>query len=74
VSSVVSDLLGTSARRMLQALADGETFRPPLRRSRPRVCAQMCDAFSAGPTRHPIYRRLLPLTLEELRLIEERLG
>jgi transposase len=31
LSSLVSDLLGTSARRMLQALADGET-RPRWRR------------------------------------------
>jgi hypothetical protein len=34
----------------------------------------LCDVFSAGPTLHPVYRRLLQLTLEELRLIEEHLG
>jgi hypothetical protein len=39
VSSLVSDLLGISARRMLQALADGETDPAPSRRSRPRACA-----------------------------------
>ena len=40
VSSIVSDLLGISARRMLQALADGETDpAAPSRGSRPRACA-----------------------------------
>ncbi|HUF19205.1 MAG TPA: hypothetical protein VMP00_00470, partial [Burkholderiales bacterium] len=33
LSSLVSDLLGTSARRMLQALADGETTLAQWRRS-----------------------------------------
>ena len=60
VSSIVSDLLGISARRMLQALAEGET--------------ELCDAFQACPTLHPVYRRLLKLTLEELRVIEDHLG
>jgi PadR family transcriptional regulator, regulatory protein PadR len=71
VSSVVSDLLGTSARRMLQAVADGETnpialaaLAAPRLRATP---AQLCDAFQACPTLHPVYRRLLKLTLEELR-------
>jgi hypothetical protein len=76
VSSIVSDLLGVSARRMLQALAEGETdpgalaalaaSRVPRRRS-------WCDAFQACPTLHPVYRRLLTLTLEELRVIEDHL-
>jgi transposase len=35
--------------------------------------AQLSDALSAGPTLHPVYRRLLKLALEELRLIEEHL-
>jgi hypothetical protein len=34
----------------------------------------LSDALSAGATLHPVYRRLLKLTLEELRLIEEHLG
>jgi transposase len=78
VSSVVSDLLGISARRMLQALADGETDPTALAAlAAPRLRAtpsQLCDAFQACPTLHPIYRRLLKLTLEELRLIEDHLG
>ena len=36
--------------------------------------AQLCDAFQACATLHPVYRRLLTLTLEELRMIEDHLG
>jgi len=49
----------------------------PSRRSQPRACAtpeQLCDAFQACSTLHPVYRRLLKLTLEELRVIEDHLG
>ena len=78
VSSVVSDLLGVSARRMLQALADGETDSAALATlAAPRLRAtpeQLCDAFHASATLHPVYRRLLTLTLEELRMIEDHLG
>jgi transposase len=78
VSSLVSDLLGISARRMLQALADGETdpaALATLATARLRATPeQLCDAFQACPTLHPLYRRLLKLTLEELRLIEGHLG
>ena len=78
VSSVVSDLLGISARRMLQALADGETDPAALATlAAPRLRAtpeQLCDAFHACATLHPVYRRLLKLTLEELRMIEDHLG
>jgi transposase len=78
LSSLVSDLLGTSARRMLQALADGETNAAAvasLADSRLRATtAQLADAFSACTTLHPVYRRLLQLTLEELRVIEDHLA
>jgi transposase len=78
VSSLVSDLLGISARRMLQALADGETdpaALATLATARLRATPeQLCDAFEACPTLHPVYRRLLKLTLEELRVIEDHLG
>jgi transposase len=78
VSSIVSDLLGTSARRMLQALADGETDPAMLasladRRLR-ATPDQLRDAFGACADLHPVYRRLLKLTLEELRVIEDHLG
>jgi transposase len=78
LSSVVSDLLGTSARRMLQALADGETDPATLAaladqrlRATP---AQLRNAFGACAGLHPVYRRLVKLTLEELQMIEEHLG
>ena len=78
VSSLVSDLLGISARRMLQAVADGETDPAALAKlatARLRATPeQLCDAFEACPTLHPVYRRLLKLTLEELRVIEDHLG
>jgi hypothetical protein len=78
LSSLVSDLLGASARRMLQALADGETDPATLASladTRLRAtAAQLSDAFGACTTLHPVYRRLLKLTLDELRLIEDHLG
>src|SRR5438552_13278570 len=67
VSSLVSDLLGASARRMLQALADGETDAATLaglasRRLHARP-DQLCDALGACTNLHPVYRRLLTLAL-----------
>ena len=78
LSSVVSDLLGTSARRMLQALADGETDPATLAAladQRLRATRdQLRDALGACADLHPVYRRLVKLTLEELRVIEDHLG
>src|ERR1700674_2107029 len=78
LSSLVSDLLGLSARRMLQALAEGETDPAALAAlAAPRLRAtpeELCDAFQACSTLHPVYRRLLKLTLEELRVLEDHLG
>jgi hypothetical protein len=63
---------------MLQALADDETDPTALATlAAPRLRAtpeQLCDAFQACPTLHPVHRRLLKLTREELRLIEDHLG
>ena len=77
LSSLVSDLLGASARRMLQAIADGETNPATvaaLANQRLRATPdQLCDALGACTDLHPVYRRLLQLTLEELRLIEEQI-
>jgi transposase len=77
LSSLVSDLLGLSARRILQALADGETNPDTLvaladyrLRATPD---QLSDALSACADLHPVYRRLLALTLEDLRLIDTHL-
>ena len=78
VSSLVSDLLGASARRILQALADGETNPATLaglasRRLR-ATPDQLCDALGACTDLHPVYRRLLRLVLEELRVIEDHIA
>jgi transposase len=78
LSSLVSDLLGLSARRMLQALADGETSPTALAaladerlRATPE---QLCDALGACTELNAVYRRLLKMALEELRLIDEQIG
>ncbi|PYV72815.1 MAG: IS110 family transposase [Acidobacteria bacterium] len=75
LSSIVSDLLGVSARRMLQAIAHGETNPEALaglgdRRLR-ATPAQLCDALGACTELHPVYRRLIKMMLEELKVIEE---
>jgi transposase len=77
LSSLVSDLLGLSARRMLQALADGETNPTSLAaladkklRATP---AQLCDALSACTELNPVYRRLLKMVLEELQFLEQQI-
>ena len=74
LSSFVSDLLGVSARRMLQALADGETD--------PAVLAAMADcrlratpeelrdALGACTQLNGVFRLLLKMALEELELVE----
>jgi len=78
LSSLVSDLLGASARRMLKALAEGETnpaalaaLADPKLRATPE---QLCDALGACTELNPVYRRLLSMMLEELRLIDEQTG
>jgi transposase len=77
LSSLVSDLLGASSRRMLQALADGETnpnALAALGSSRLRATSeQLSDALGACRDMHPVYRRLLKMTLEELQLLEEQI-
>ena len=78
VSSLVSDLLGASARRMLQALADGETSPATiaaLANHRLRATPDaLSDALSACTDLHPVYRRLLKMMLDEVRLIDEQIA
>ena len=78
LSSLVSDLLGASARRMLQAIADGETSATAvvaLASQRLRATPeQLCDALGACAELHAVYRRLLRLTLDELRMIEDQIA
>jgi len=78
LSSLVSDLLGVSARRMLQALAEGETDPAALAalahenlRATP---AQLREALGACTELNPVYRRLVKMALEELQLIEQQIG
>jgi len=78
LSSFVSDLLGLSARRMLKALAQGETNPAALAaladarlRATPE---QLCDALGACTDLKPVYRRLLNLALEQLQFLEQQIG
>jgi transposase len=74
VSSLVSDLLGPSARRMLRAVAQGETNPVAVvALGSARLHAtpdQLRDALGACADLHPVYRRLLAMTLDELDVIE----
>jgi hypothetical protein len=78
LSSLVSDLLGASARRMLKALAEGETNPEALAtladerlRATPE---QLCDALGACTDLKPVYRRLLKMALEQLQFLEQQIG
>jgi len=78
LSSLVSDLLGASARRMLKALAEGETNPAALAaladqrlRATPE---QLCDALGACTDLKPVYRRLLKMALEQLLFLEQQIG
>jgi transposase len=77
LSCLVSDLLGKSARRMLQALAEGATSPEAiaaLADHRLRATAeQLCDALGAFRDLHPVCRHLLKMALEELKLMEEQI-
>jgi transposase len=78
LSSLVSDLLGASARRMLKALADGEADPAALAsladKNLRATPAQLCDALGACTELNPVYRRLLKMFLEELHLIDQQIG
>jgi len=78
LSSLVSDLLGVSARRMLQALADGETDPAALAAMADKrlraTPAQLCDALGACTELNPVYRRLLKMALKELEFLEQEIG
>src|ERR1700694_1139233 len=78
LSSLVSDLLGASARRMLKALADGETNPAALAaladqklRATPE---QLCDALGACAELKPVYRRLVKMALEQFQFLEQQIG
>jgi transposase len=78
LSSLVSDLLGVSARRMLKAIAEGETDPAALAaladgrlRARPE---QIRDALGVCQELNPVYRRLIQMALEESASIDKRIN
>jgi transposase len=77
VCSLVSDLLGASARRMLHAIASGETDAAKIAALGSArlhaTAAELRDALGASTDLHPLYRRLLAMTLAELKVTEEHM-
>jgi transposase len=78
LSSLVSDLLGQSGRRMMEALAEGETDPAAIAAKADRNLrasqAQLCDALGAARELKTVYRHLLKQSLEELQLLEKQIG
>jgi transposase len=78
LSSLVSDLLGASARRILQALANGETDPAALAAladKRLRATPdQLSESLGAAHDLKPTYRRLLKMELDQLELLELQIG
>jgi transposase len=76
LSSVVSDLLGASGRRMLGAIAAGETDPARLRELGDRrlhaTDAELTDALNGQP--QPLHRKLLQLYLQRLDVIEAQIA
>jgi transposase len=75
LSSVISDLLGVSGRRILQAISDGESNPDRLAElgdDRLRCSKQeLTDALNGSP--EPIHRQLLRLYLERLSLLDQQI-
>jgi hypothetical protein len=76
LSSVVSDLLGVSARRMLEGIAKGETDAQRLAEmADPNLRAgkeQLCNVLQAVGHLDPRYRRVLKQYLDQLELNERQ--
>jgi transposase len=77
LSSLFSDLLGVSARRILKALAEGETNPAALAALADQklraTSEQLCDALGACTDLKPVYRRLLKMALEQLQFLEQQI-
>jgi len=77
LSSLVSDLLGASARRMLKAIAEGETdpiALADLADERLRATPErLRDALGVCQELNSVYRRLIEMALEELASIDKRI-
>src|SRR5262249_30689946 len=69
LSSLVSDLLGASARRTLKAVADGETNPETVAALADRglrvTQEQLQDVLGVCRELNPVYRRLIKMALEE---------
>jgi transposase len=78
LSSFVSDLLGVSARRMMHAIAKGESDLAVLAAMADKrlraTSAQLCDALGACTELNPVYRQLLKMALEEVEFLERQMG
>ena len=78
LSSLVADLIGASACRMLRAIANGETDPGAVAALGSRrlhaTPDDLRDALGACTDLHPVYRRLLTLTLDELAVIERHIS
>jgi transposase len=78
LSSLVSDLLGASSRRMLKALAEGETNPAALAALADQklraTLEQLCDALGACTDLKSVYRRLLKMALEQLQFLEQQIA
>jgi transposase len=77
LSSLVSDLFGVSGRRMLKGLAEGGKDAGVLAAMADRnlraTQEELRDALGASAELNPVYRKLLKMSLEELKLMEEQL-
>jgi transposase len=77
LSSLVSDLLGASARRMLEAIAGGEINRETLAALADRglraTQQQLQDALGVCQELNPVYRRLIKMVLDEVASIDKRI-
>jgi transposase len=77
LSSLVSDLLGVSARRMLEALAEGETDPATIaalaNQRLHATKAQLSDALGACRELNPVYRRLIKLALQGLQVVDQQI-
>lgn len=77
LSSHLSDLLGVSGRRMLQALAEGATNAAELAgMADGRVRAtqeELTDAMSVAATLNPLRRQILKLFVDRLQLIDNQI-
>jgi len=77
LSSFVSDLLGVSARRMLKAIAKGETDPAALAAMADRnlraTPEQLRDALGACAEMNGVFRRLIQMALDELDVVESHI-